>query len=1504
MRCAALQRKAEVMTKLPDSPANIAAFDAMARRLDAWPAAPKASPSAATRFFAFAGIDVSVGPTSLQVTAPGGGGGWSLDTTQLAGQPLLQAVASGILQGAGTLSAAGPGLAPPRLTPGPRHSHGALKITLSGSRWPGTDLAADFELVLSRDVIVSSDGEVDITESLSVSAGPLAFTYSGDAADLLAPLQGAVALPAGRVCALGAAGQLQFAGSGSQAGASFLPGRLGLQAQTAGAAVCSLLGFGDPLAGASLGLSLLAPGDPSSFADPPPLRSSLAIGRAGAWRVALPATSTPLGQLVPQADAFDHVVIEAGEAADPAAARHKAIFTAPDAAVAWQLGLGQGIVDSAGQPLALALSAAHQLHDLDASPPHVELWGFGTPASVWATSARLALQLGSSRPENELTIGLAFDGSAVSVLRAWLKIVGVVPPIGDAVAEVAGYVRYASLVPAGGTPDAGAGANWLRIGPLQAGETRLRLADVSFALLRPSDMLLLRLDYRGVALLGGDRGPALLQLAQPDQPGHLSVVLPPQHVSEHSVYVASPNTTLPGSPSSDEALLPPPLPSRLAEASRLAFLLPVGTAPIALDLDSLLAWQSFVPDIADAAAFGAGARPVPGTVLAPPGPEQTAIEIPYRLQLSPTGSAGWAHDGSAPADTATPIWHARLGLRKPLADGGFFVDERDTAGNLLARSLRAIAAADAGGGSPGAQPYENLVDASARNAIVACTGDFSQPDTTPLATRRLMLSALGGWLDTQGAWNNPGITLTGWRHRAALGRDVELRVARRGHLVPWGHRASWVRIAERRFGGPGVDPQLNTAYLIERDFIVVTQALCQYAGAASSANRGRDLPFSEIEITTLTTPALSRPDSFAIDTGAQGPKAFWVFAPDPAQGGSDRPFLFGLRQRDQESGGDGRGRVAETGAAAIFLEDSADPATAAAALAAVMAEYNQPKAALPAGVDPAALALLDLRHQMIALARPNQPGDTSLAVASLRFTTDRFTLDAPGAADPLADTLGLYPQVASAAVRLPGVQQLAQLAGDASVEIRYHPLFLAAANDFDADNPAEVFAQLAAPLPIAFGGDRANGIASPDLSITALSRKLGTVAGDSAKLFAQQQLAATFDPASYFPKPLDPSQAAPSLLGAIGLADVIAVATGADASLEAPSLVVDRSVPGQLTTRFDWRPRVQPVDDGLLSVSFQDAHALVLHAEQVVRADPASASALTSGSLSGITVDFGGFIRLSIASLAFSARDGHKPEVVLTMAPQDPLVLGPNLSFLQPLIEAASGLLGAGPSLDIDNGVVKAGYAIALPALGIGVFSLQNIAIAIGVSVPLRNEPVALRFSFAEKDHPFVLAIAFLGGGGFFAIEVDAHQVRSIELAVEAGAVVALDLGVASGSAHVMIGVYFHFTDGTSLVTGYVRAGGELTVLQVLSLHVELYLGLTYQDDGARRVIWGEASLMVDVSIAFVSKSVTLSMRREFEVGGASQAAPRRALAAAAQPHGVGELLSDADWRAYAAAFA
>jgi hypothetical protein len=220
---------------------------------------------------------------------------------------------------------------------------------------------------------------------------------------------------------------------------------------------------------------------------------------------------------------------------------------------------------------------------------------------------------------------------------------------------------------------------------------------------------------------------------------------------------------------------------------------------------------------------------------------------------------------------------------------------------------------------------------------------------------------------------------------------------------------------------------------------------------------------------------------------------------------------------------------------------------------------------------------------------------------------------------------------------------------------------------------------------------------------------------------------------------------------------------------------------------------------------------------------------------------------------------------------------------------------------------VKIGYAAALPGLSIGVFSLENIRIGVGLAIPLGGDPVSFAFNFGEKDHHFLVAIAFIGGGGFFAIEVGADGPRSIELAVEVAACVALDLGVASGSAHVAVGVYLHFVPGATVISGFVRAGGEVTVLAVLSLHIELYLGLTYESSEARKVIWGEASLMVEVAIGCLSKSVTLSMRREFVVGGSQAAAlpqMRSALASTLpeveRPFGN----SRDEWQAYFAAFA
>jgi phosphodiesterase/alkaline phosphatase D-like protein len=55
--------------------------------------------------------------------------------------------------------------------------------------------------------------------------------------------------------------------------------------------------------------------------------------------------------------------------------------------------------------------------------------------------------------------------------------------------------------------------------------------------------------------------------------------------------------------------------------------------------------------------------------------------------------------------------------------------------------------------------------------------------------------------------------------------------------------------------------------------------------------------------------------------------------------------------------------------------------------------------------------------------------------------------------------------------------------------------------------------------------------------------------------------------------------------------------------------------------------------------------------------------------------------------------------------------------------------------------------------------------------------------------------VSLLGGGGFFAIGISARGVTEIEAALEFGAGVAIDLGVASGSVEIKAGVYFHWLE-------------------------------------------------------------------------------------------------------------
>ena len=127
------------------------------------------------------------------------------------------------------------------------------------------------------------------------------------------------------------------------------------------------------------------------------------------------------------------------------------------------------------------------------------------------------------------------------------------------------------------------------------------------------------------------------------------------------------------------------------------------------------------------------------------------------------------------------------------------------------------------------------------------------------------------------------------------------------------------------------------------------------------------------------------------------------------------------------------------------------------------------------------------------------------------------------------------------------------------------------------------------------------------------------------------------------------------------------------------------------------------------------------------------------------------------------------------------------------------------------------------------------------------------------------------GGGGLFAIALGLDGVEQLEASLEFGAAASVDIGVASGAVHIMAGIYYSWTDdpggeseGVTELTGYVRMGGELEVLGIISMSLEFNLSLTYQTGPDGGKCWGEATLELEIDVLFFSDTVEATAHREF----------------------------------------
>jgi len=260
--------------------------------------------------------------------------------------------------------------------------------------------------------------------------------------------------------------------------------------------------------------------------------------------------------------------------------------------------------------------------------------------------------------------------------------------------------------------------------------------------------------------------------------------------------------------------------------------------------------------------------------------------------------------------------------------------------------------------------------------------------------------------------------------------------------------------------------------------------------------------------------------------------------------------------------------------------------------------------------------------------------------------------------------------------------------------------------------------------------------------------------------------------------------------------------------------------------------------------------------------------------------------------IRFTATAGKKADVSVQMG--DPcLVFGGPLSFINQITKLIDpkGFYDP-PYLDVSLTGIKCGYTLALPNLQMGAFTLSHLSLAAEVNLPFTGGPLTMGFRFCERQQPFTLTVSCLGGGGFFGMEVDLNGLRQLEAALEFGAAVSLNLGVASGAVSVMAGIYFKMTfesgHNSTQLTGYVRINGAVSVLGLITASIELYMALTYLMD--KKKAYGEASLKIKVEVLFFSKTVTIKTQRTFAGNGSD---PNFQMA-----------LTQGDWQEYCGAFA
>jgi nucleoid-associated protein YgaU len=570
-----------------------------------------------------------------------------------------------------------------------------------------------------------------------------------------------------------------------------------------------------------------------------------------------------------------------------------------------------------------------------------------------------------------------------------------------------------------------------------------------------------------------------------------------------------------------------------ARDSRVVFRAPLGTS-IEFSASGVLRALTTLPLVVSASAKRASAK---GSDLdeapAPPTAEQTSIEAPFRLVVSPGDLGAFDHDAEPTTAKGDPgaveLWSTRLTVRET-SDG---VDHDELAKELAVRALHARKDA---GVNP--DPFPGSLTASDRDLIVMKT---SQPgadnERGPLAVKKLYLSALGGWIDWIGRWEGSGLSL--YRHLAPMGRDAYVRVQEPGFLFPFGHRADLVKVTERQIepAGNGTDP---IARLRKRKFILLREREREYTV--------RDLPFTKVTIGPEVTGHL------VVDESKPSVPCAPISGPPPFE---PPPFEWSIVAKDHA------GNDIKLTTPLVFVPDSAIDTDHIRATQETNDEWAK-VATIPDRFEGQQVKVgrISPGGQEIAMAPP-KAGDTTTTVR-----VERLWLN--GTIDSANKNKTSTPRLVTAEVSIPTLSGLN--GGAHPVTVRYPgsyrdsgftggpELFLELVHPADAENPTPVHRDYDQKLTFGGSSEHSGGFIQPNMGVQALSRVQGPIGSRDPATFKPSQPDGGIDPAAFFS-----GEAIPKLFGLFKLTDIL-LKTGLD---KAPKLITEnltlvQSLPAEL----------------------------------------------------------------------------------------------------------------------------------------------------------------------------------------------------------------------------------------------------------------------------------------------------------------------------------------------------